>query len=167
MRNIILILAILFVSSCRTPETTRADWLLGAGQYPAQLKQPSDHELLLTNGLVSRTFRLTPNAATIGLNNLMTGASLLRAVKPEALLVLNGDTIEVGGLTGQPDHAFLLPSWIDSMTGSDRAMHFTGFETGKIQPRMEWKEVRHHAPDVVWPPKGVELRMKYRMPSSA
>jgi hypothetical protein len=38
----------------------------------------------LTNGLVERRFRLSPNAATVGFENLMTGESLLRGVKPEA-----------------------------------------------------------------------------------
>ncbi len=42
--------------------------------------------LTMNNGLIRRTWRLGPNGATVGFENLMTGETILRGVKPEARL---------------------------------------------------------------------------------
>ncbi len=143
-----------------------ADWLIndvahGAGIYRGE----NGKDLVLSNGLLRRTFRLSPNAATVGLDNLVTGESLLRAVKPEARVTVGGKVYEVGGLTGQPNNAFLRPEWVDTLKTKPDALVFSGFETGVPRERMAWAQVRHHAPDLAWPPKGVYLRMDYRDPA--
>ena len=89
------------------------DWLVGRPVERTEIREEG-RDLILTNGLVRRVFRRTPNAATTALDNLMTGASVLRAVRPEARVTLNGVACDVGGLIGQPDHAYLLPEWIDA-----------------------------------------------------
>ena len=84
------------------------DWLIDSRPYAARVcRTASEGELVLSNGLIARTFRLAPNAATVGLDQLVTGESLVRGVKPEAVLEINGVRIDVGGLTGQPNYAFL------------------------------------------------------------
>jgi hypothetical protein len=80
----------------------QTDWLIDGSAYKANIKE-SDKELVLSNDLISRTFRIAPNAAIVRLDNLMTGESLLRGVKPEALVKINGIAYEVGGLKGQPN----------------------------------------------------------------
>ena len=145
------------------PATT--DWLLNGAPFRAGVfRTDNPGELVLANGLVARTFRLAPNAATVGLDNLVTGQAVLRAVKPEAVLVLNGHRRVVGGLTGQPDHAFLRPEWLDRMTADPDAFRFVGFTVGRPKERLAWKRVRHHAPDVRWPPAGVSLRLDFALP---
>lgn len=139
------------------------DWLIqdiahGSGVYRGE----NGKDLVLSNGLLRRTFRLSPNAATVGLDNLVTGESLLRAVKPEARVTVGGKVYEVGGLSGQPNNAFLRPEWVDTLQAKPDALLFSGFETGVPRERMAWAQVRHHAPDLAWPPKGVYLRMDYR-----
>jgi hypothetical protein len=119
---------------------------------------------VLSNGLVRRTFRLAPNAATVGLDNLATGEAILRGVKPEAMVEIDGVRYEIGGLKGQPNYAFLRPEWIDDLKANPDALQFTGFEIGKPKERLGWKQLRHHAPNLKWPPEGVYLRMNYRMP---
>ena len=58
------------------PET---DWLLDQTPFKADaFRGAGPHELVLANGLIARTFRLAPNAATVGLDNLMTGEAILR-----------------------------------------------------------------------------------------
>jgi hypothetical protein len=89
---------------------------------PEVSRGTTDATLVLHNGLVRRTFRLTPNAATIGLDHLVTGESLLRAVEPEAVLTLNGETIPVGGLAGQPDRGYLTPAWASNLTNLPRLL---------------------------------------------
>lgn len=145
--------------------TTR-DWLVQRSDTPAGIYRSADGKsLVLSNGLIRREIRLSPNAATVAFDNLMTGEAILRGVKPEARVTVNGQSIDVGGLAGQPNYAFLAPEWLDSLTASPGAMTFTGFETGLPRERMAWAQVRHHAPDATWPPKGVYLRMDYATPT--
>ncbi|MFZ9935856.1 MAG: alpha-galactosidase, partial [Luteolibacter sp.] len=142
-----------------------SDWLLDSSAFKAGVfRTDHPHELVLENGLVRRTFRLSPNAATVGLDHQVTGHAVIRAVRPEAEVTLDGTTYPVGGLVGQPNHAFLLPEWLETMQTDPAAFQFTGFEVGETRERFAWKRVRHHAPDAAWPPKGVHLQMHYRMP---
>ncbi|MBI2421973.1 MAG: alpha-galactosidase [Candidatus Hydrogenedentes bacterium] len=145
-----------------------SDWLVKpiareAGAY----RNAAGNELILSNGLIRRVFRIVPNAATVAFDNLVTGESLLRGVKPEAEVVIDGAIIPVGGLYGQPNYAFLRPEWIDALTADPESMQFAGFEISAPEGCMSWKTVRHHAPDAVWPPRGIHLRMDYRMPEGA
>ena len=147
------------------PERAAADWLIDGSSYRAGLyKTGNTNEWVLANGLIARTFRLAPNAATVGFDNLVNGQALLRGVKPEAIVELDGVRYEVGGLKGQPNYAYLLPEWTDRLKADPAAFRFTGFEVGEPKERMGWKRVRHHAPDTAWPPNGVYLRMDYSMP---
>lgn len=143
------------------------DWLLNELPFRAHVYRGKDtNELVLANGLISRTFRLAPNAATVGLDNLVTGESVIRGVKPEAVLELDGQRYDIGGLKGQPNYAFLRPEWINNLRKDPASFQFIGFEIGKPQARFGWKQVRHHAPGMKWPPEGVYLRMDYAMPAS-
>src|SRR5882672_9280409 len=90
----------------------RPDWLLADAGTPVRLeKDASGKELVLSNGLLARTFRTSPNFATVGFQNLVTDTTVIRGVKPEAVLVLDGKRYDVGGLKGQKDYAYLLPEW--------------------------------------------------------
>ncbi len=141
------------------------DWLLDATPFKAGVfRGPGPNELVLANGLLARTFRLAPNAATVGLDQLVTGASILRGVKPEASVEIDGQRYEIGGLTGQPNYAFLRPEWLDGLQANPAAFQFVGFEVGKPVERLAWKRVRHHAPDAKWPPEGVSLRLDFAAP---
>ncbi len=120
----------------------------------------------MNNGLLRRVIRLEPNAATVALDNLVSGESLLRGVKPEALVEIDGRPFEIGGLKGQPNYAFLRPEWVGKLRADPAAFRFVGYEVGKPQERLAWKRVRHHAPDVKWPPDGISLRLDFVMPNS-
>ncbi len=73
------------------------DWLLNPAPFVARVTRSVDgKEVELSNGLVRRVIRLQPNAATVALDNLMTGAPLLRAVRPEARVELDGVKCDVG-----------------------------------------------------------------------
>lgn len=138
------------------------DWLIDRRPFRAGVYRTAHpDELVLANGLVARTFRLAPNAATVGLDDLVRDEAVLRAVKPEAVVVLDGRRFAVGGLTGQPDHAFLRADWLDALAAEPEAMRFVGFALGRPEARFAWKQVRHHAPDAQWPPAGVALRLDF------
>ena len=97
-------------------------------------------EIVMANGLVRRTWRLSPDAATVGLDNLVTGQSLLRSVRPEALVELDGVKYSVGGLEGQRVHNYLDPRWLDRMTANPAAFHFTSFQVGKTSRAIPLEE---------------------------
>ena len=144
----------------------RKDWLLDPSQYLAGIyRNEKSNEIVLSNGLIRRTFRISPNLATIGLENLATGESILRSVRPEAQVVIDGTTFDIGGLKGQPNHAFLREEWIDDMTADPSSYQLVNFEIGKIEQRLAWKQVRHHAPGAKWPPAGVALRFDLVAPT--
>ncbi|TYP79815.1 hypothetical protein [Paenibacillus methanolicus] len=139
----------------------KMDWLLDSSAYLARLEQ-GEHpdQIVLTNGLISRTWRLTPNAATVAFDNLMTGETIIRGVKPEAVLRLDGEVVPVGGLTGQPDYAYLREEWVDGMKADPAAFSFTGYTVGATQERFPWKRTVHSG-SAAWPPPGVSLALRF------
>ncbi|MCY1722774.1 hypothetical protein OU798_20660 [Prolixibacteraceae bacterium Z1-6] len=143
-------------------EGIKKDWLIQKPAETAQVFRNENNELILSNGIISRSFRLSPNAATTSLKVLSKQEEHIRAIKPEAVLSINGFTINVGGLTGQPNLAFLYPDWLDNLESDPLSFQFTGFKIGTPEKRFEWKQERHHAPNAEWPPKGVKLQMNYK-----
>ncbi len=144
--------------------TANPDWLIDPSPYTARaVRDAHGREVTLSNGLLRRVFRLAPNAATVALDNLMTGASLLRGVKPEATLTIDGVQAEVGGLVGQPDYAYLLPEWLDGMTAAESAFRCTGYDTSAVKARFPWKQTRY-ASRKEWPPRGAEVVFHYEAP---
>ncbi len=150
-------------------ETT--DWLLDPAKFTAssQVVEDVDHEqaegrFTLGNGIASRTFLLQPPvAATIGLS--CDGRHLLRSVKPEAVVTINGQRYEVGGLEGQPNHAYLLDEWLSQMQPAASALRLVGHRVGETEARFAWKRVRHHAPGAAWPPPGKRLTLEFAPPA--
>lgn len=141
------------------------DWLIGGAQSRAgAYRSAGNKEIVLDNGLIRRSFRLTPDCATVGFENRMTGASVIRGVKPEATITLSGKIFPIGGLTGQPEFAYFLPEWIDGMKSDPGAFHCTGLEIGKPAAPFGWKR-RRHAEDHPWPPPGVAVDFYYQSPA--
>lgn len=141
------------------------DWLVDPSPYRARItSRDNGRELVLENGLIRRVLFLGSNAATVEFSSVTTGESWLRAVKPEATVEIDGKRFTVGGLQGQPNTAFLQTAWLRSMTSAPNAFRYVGHQIGTPVERMTWKRVRHHAPDVQWPPAGVSLRLDFTAP---
>ncbi len=155
-------LALCLLAACLPAQ----DWLLDPAPFAAGAVVRGQ-DLVLDNGLLRRTIRLQPNAATIGLDQLVTGASLLRAVEPEAIVVLDSVRCEIGGLQGQPNRAWLDPRWLPALTAAPGAFRCVGHAIGPIEERFAWKRARHHAPDAPWPPRGVHVRLDFAPPDDA
>jgi hypothetical protein len=100
----------------------------------------------------------------VALDNIMTGEAMLRAVKPEAELVIDGQTWEIGGLKGQPNLAFLRPDWLDKLTSDPKAFQYKTHRVGTTVAPFAWKRNRHSA-EGAWPPRGVSLEFDYSHPS--
>jgi len=144
----------------------KADWLVETIGRRAGVYRSGPNEIVLTNGLVRRTFRLSPNAATVGFDNLTTGQSLLRGVKPEARIILDGKSLDVGGLLGQSDYAFLPRQWLDRLRADPAAFAFVSLQVGRTRERFAWKRKRHAA-DLPWPSPGASLTLNFKGPSNS
>ncbi len=147
--------------------TTDADWLVedvepAAGAYIHTTRK----ELHLDNGLVRRSFRLAPAFGCVSLRRLADGAELLRAVQPEAVLTIDGEEWSVGGLVGQPNHAFLREGWLDGLEPAPRSLKLTNMTAREISERLAWARPRHHAPGAVWPPKGMHVELSFQGPAA-
>jgi hypothetical protein len=142
----------------------KADWLVAPVHRKTGVYRSGPKEVGMTNGLISRRFRLLPNAATVGFDNLMTGSAILRGVKPEAILELDGVKYALGGLVGQVEYAYLRPEWIDSLKADPAAFRFTGFAVGRTRERFAWKRKPYSA-DLPWPPPGASLTLHFQPPS--
>ncbi|MFO1053007.1 MAG: hypothetical protein U1F36_12405 [Planctomycetota bacterium] len=144
------------------------DWLIDPSPFVARLGRSADgRDLVLDNGLVRRTWRPTAEAACIGFDDLMRGETLLRAVREEGSVTIDGVDYPIGGLVGAIDQAFLPPDAIDRLKPVGGALRFLGWSSGPVEARIAWKRVRHAAPDAVWPPKGVHLRLEFGQPAPA
>ncbi len=143
----------------------RSDWLVTQINEPVRIQSDSGtKELVLSNGLISRTFRLRPNVATVAYDNLMTGQPIIRGVKPEAIVELEGKKYEIGGLRGQVEYGYLLASQVDSFTADPNSFQFSSYDTGAIKPRLNWKRKRYSS-QTTWPPPGKSLALHFKPPA--
>jgi len=123
-----------------TEQLTHSDWLVKKAVAHADVYRSADgKDIILYNGLLKRSFRIKPNVACVDFVNLGNGEQMLRAVEPEARLTINGNNVNVGGLYGQKQKAYLLKEWTDSLKADDRDFQYEGFTVSSIQPYIKWK----------------------------
>ncbi len=167
MRNIFIFISFLLMSI--PVIANQKDWLIDGSTFNAEVKiSENGKRLELTNGLLCRTFLIEPNAATIAFDNLMTNQSELRAVRPEALLIIDGKEYPVGGLSGQPVSNFLSEEFLDNMQICDSAFILTDYQISETKERFSWKPnslwLSNSSP---WPAVGKRLTFTYQAPNKA
>lgn len=122
----------------QAPGSLKSDWLVTPVTQKAVIREQGK-DITLSNGLVQRRFRIAPNVACYDYLNLTTGQQLLRAVKPEARVTINGKAFNVGGLHGQKENAYLLPEWLDGLTAGDNDFRYVRHTISELAPRVKWK----------------------------
>lgn len=145
------------------------DWLIDGSSFKADVKLSADGKRLeLSNGLLRRILLLQPNAATIALDNLMTGQSELRAVRPEAQLVIDGKEYPVGGVSGQPVSNFLSEDFISGLGVCDSAFLLVDYTIGETQEKFAWKPNHQWISNLYpWPATGKRVTFHYEAPQKA
>jgi hypothetical protein len=104
----------------------------------------------------------------VALDNLMTGASEIRSVRPEAVVEIDGRRFDVGGLVGQEVHNYLLPQWVEGLRADPAAFRLVGHESGTTRERFPWKKhTEWLSRDLPWPPPGVSLTLEFQPPEGA
>jgi hypothetical protein len=141
----------------------KGDWLVTPIDRKSGVYRSGPREIAMTNGLIQRTWRIAPNGACTGFDNLMGRSAILRGVKPEAVLELDGAKYSVGGLVGQPQYAYLRPEWIDTLKNDPTAFQLVGFEIGQTTKRFAWKRKAYSA-NLPWPPPGASLKLNFQPP---
>ena len=148
--------------------TVQGDWLIDNTDAKARLYQTEDGKLVFSNGIVARTFSLTPNCATVGLDLLSNNESFLRSVRAEAEVEIDGSKYSVGGLTGQPIHNYLLPEWLAKMEADPTSFKLVDYALSEIKERFPWKKRASWMPrDMPWPLPGKELLFRYKLDDTA
>ena len=125
----------------KTEETAKSrDWLINSTGKTAQVyRDLTNKDIILSNGLIKRSFRLQPNLACTDFSNLSNGQQLLRAVSPEAKLTINGKSYNIGGLYGQKQKAYLLNQWLDELTANSSDFFFKSYQVTPIESYIKWK----------------------------
>lgn len=164
MRHILIVATLLLLPNLS--HSQKKDWLIDGSDYTSEVVVSKDGKFLeLTNGLLQRTFSLAPNGATVALDNLMTGQSELRAIRPEAIVVINGEEFAVGGLKGQPVHNFLSENFINNMQKCDSAFQLIDYKVTETKERFPWmsndKWISNLYP---WPASGKRITFVYKAP---
>ena len=119
------------------------DWLIDNREYKAEVLAGKDGKsIIISNGLVARVFRITPNLATVDIVNMMTAQNMLRAVSSEGDLVVDGVKWHLGGLKGQPERGYFKEQWIDSMTALSNAFIVEDFEVVDTIHSLKWAKSR-------------------------
>jgi hypothetical protein len=154
-------------------QPARADWLLEPPSTKATVqvlpgKDNATAQIMLANGLISRTFLITDgNVGCISLRRSDKPLEFLRAIKPEVRIRLNaGNWTEIGGLTGAPDNAFLAPSWLAGLKSKPEAFRLTGMSVGPTLKPYEWQP-KCNALVTPWPAAGRRVTFHFAPPADA
>lgn len=116
------------------------DWLVKpVTQKAGAYKSADGKDLILYNGLLRRIFRITPNVVCTDFTNMSNGQQLLRAVKPEARVTIDGKEYNIGSLYGQTEKAYLLIDWLSQLKDDANDFHLTNISSNTLQPRLNWQ----------------------------
>ena len=166
MKIIVFLFILLnFFGICQSQEQKdSSDWLVDNSIYEARIDFRGD-DIILSNGLVERQIRIAPNAATVDFKNLVSGETMLRSIKPEAEISINGSIYSVGGLTGLTEHGYLLEEWLEDLVSLQDAFQYQSHEIGVIKTKIEWKGTKRYHTAKKTVPTGKELVLRFHHPS--
>lgn len=123
-----------------TAQLQPTDWLIHPSTAKAQVMVSTDGKTIeLNNGLLRRSFRLQPNLVCYDYYNLSNGQQLIRALKPEAEVVISGKKYAIGGLYGQKEQAYLLPEWLNNFTANPQDFQYQTYEIQDLKPFLNWR----------------------------
>jgi len=150
-----------------------SDWLINPPVQTSSIQIRPDEkgltaQLLITNGLISRNFLIADDSlACTSLRRADKDIEFVRSIKPEARVCLDGNWIEIGGLTGAPDQAFITPTWYPMLHSKPGSFRLTGIVTGPCVKPYEWQPKCNAPQDIAWPAKGRRLTLQFAAPESS
>lgn len=130
------IIILIFISSNILAQNS--DWLINITEAKAKIIA-KDNQIVLANGLLQRTFVNSPNLACVDFKNLSNNQQLLRAIKPEARIKIDGKNYNIGGLKGQKENAYIQTEWLNNLKVGDSDFVYKKYEISEIPERINWK----------------------------
>ncbi len=115
------------------------DWLVEAKSRPAQVVEISPKEIQISNGLVRRSFYLSPNLVCYDFANVSTGEQLLRTPMPEARITLDGKVYEVGGSLLPKERGFFKKEWLSDISSPAANFQYETYSVTEITPQFPSK----------------------------
>ncbi len=157
----VLPFVILIIGCSESYKITKSiDWLIDNSTYAATISE-ENQSLVLSNGLVYRKIKISPNAATVEFKNSITGETMLRSIKPEAEVTLNGEMYAVGGLQGLKEHGYLLEEWIGNLISDSTAFQYRDHIVKPIQSKIKWDDNKRYHTSKTNTPSGKELILQF------
>ena len=153
----------LLLNSFAFAQQSETDWLLFHSSNPAELISNSENELILSNGLVQRSFHLAPNLVCYDFKNLMNGEQLLRSVLPEAIVTIDGKEYAVGGKLDISEKAYFLNKWLDEVQTGENNFQYQNYTVSEITPHFQTKTAFWTAQPL--PTKGIKVSFSYAHPN--
>lgn len=142
-----------------------SDWLIDPLPFKARCEVSEDKKFIkITNGLITRMFNISDIFITLEYWNDMRRETLIRALKPEIELMINGETWMVGGAKGQIEHAYFSYDILKDLSPLPNTFQFTSFRIEDIKKRIEWKQ-RRYSSSTNYPPKGKEICFEFKHPN--
>lgn len=132
------------------------DWLVDNHNFrAAAFSNNGGKEIILFNGLVRRSFYMKDGGlACYDLYNPVSGQQLIRAVRPEARIVVDGKSWNIGGLTGQREQAYLKTEWLNNLQVDPKSFQFKDLQILAIAPRIKGQPA----------PAGIRLDLRFQSP---
>jgi len=96
---------------------------------------------------------------------MSSGQQLLRAIRPEAIVTINGQKINVGGLIGQKEKAYLTESMVDGFVKGNADFICSSIKVDSIKPFINWKKNTWGAVDK--PGTGKTISFYYQSPNAS
>lgn len=135
----ILVGLFIFLFGMARGQNPEGDWLVDGKSRPAEIIKTSPTEIQLRNGLVQRTFFLSPNPACYDFTNLMTGEQLLRTVMPEARITIDGKTYEAGARLNFKEKGYFKKEWLEMVETPGDNFQFQDYTLSEIEPHFPSK----------------------------
>jgi hypothetical protein len=149
-----------------------ADWLVSTSTpTPTTLKaSPDGSTITLSNGIISRSFVVSPCFTTVEYSRVDTRFTFFRQLSPEATLTLNGVPAAAGVCTNLDPRAipeFWTPENAQ-LHADPLSLTFVNYSTAKPVALFPWTPGSWHTPNTIpWPPKGLTLTATFTPPAIA
>lgn len=141
-------------------DTVIKDWLIDNTSFIAEISK-NNQDIILSNGLIYRKIRISPNAATIEFKNSITGETMLRSIKPEAEITLNEKTYAIGGLKGLKEHGYLKEEWLKDLSADTTAFQYKRHQIKPLQSKIKWNKNKRYNTSKKNGSKGKELILEF------
>lgn len=166
LRTMLVLLFAGWATQLRAQTFPQKDWLLNSAGFEAKVTTAGNgSQLVLHNGLVQRSFQLQPNLVCFDYTNLTNQQQLIRTIREEARITINGISYTVGGLQLPKERAYFLPEWLGNLSSTDSSFRYRSHTITNIKPRLNWKK-RFWAEGAL-PARGKEIRFLFQSAAPA